>query len=111
MMVIEVVFIKTLMILDDLYKIIKERIKMLPDNSYVAKLYKEGDDRILQKMGEESVEVIIAATNKNKKRIIEEISDLYFMTLVVMATKEIKPEDVFKELKKKRKKKNIIGKS
>lgn len=93
------------MILDDLYRIIKERIKTLPDNSYVAKLYKEGVDRILQKMGEESVEVLIAATNKNKKRIIEEMADLYFITLLVMATKGISPDDIFEELKKRIKKK------
>lgn len=91
------------MILDDLYKLIKERIKTLPDNSYVAKLYKEGNDRILQKMGEESVEVLIAAMNKNKKRIVEEMADLYFMTLLVMTVKGISPEDVYKELKKRKK--------
>lgn len=91
------------MILDDLYKLIKERIKTLPNNSYVAKLYKEGNDRILQKMGEESVEVLIAAMNKNKKRIVEEMADLYFMTLLVMTVKGISPEDVYKELKKRKK--------
>lgn len=91
------------MILDDLHIIIKERIKTLPDNSYVAKLYKEGEDRILQKMGEESVEVLIAATNENKKRIVEEMADLYFMTLLVMAIKGISPDDIFEELKKRKK--------
>lgn len=91
------------MILEDLFQIIKVRIKSLPDNSYIAKLYKQGDDRILQKMGEETIEVVIAATNKNKKRIIEEMADLYFMTLLVMAIKGISPDDVYKELEKRRK--------
>ena len=91
------------MILEDLFKIIKERIKTLPDNSYVAKLYKQGNDRILQKLGEESIEVVIAATNKNKKRITEEMADLYFMTLLVMAIKGISLDDVYKELEKRRK--------
>lgn len=89
--------------LERLYSIIRNRIKELPDNSYVASLYKKGEDAILQKIGEEITEVILAAKGKNKKRIVEEISDLYFMSLVLLAVKGIPINDVFTELEKRRK--------
>lgn len=91
------------MTLKKLYSIIRQRIEALPENSYVATLFRQGVDAILQKIGEEATEVIIAAKGKNKQRIIEEMSDLYFMSLLVMAIKGISPDDVYKELEKRRK--------
>ena len=56
------------MTIDKLYKIIKNRRLKMPKDSYVASLFRAGQDRIIQKIGEEATEVIIAAKNKNKKR-------------------------------------------
>ena len=70
-------------ILDELYKIIKKRIKEMPANSTVATLVKKGEDRVIQKVGEEAIEVIVAAKGTSKKRIIEEMADLYFMTIIL----------------------------
>jgi len=86
--------------LEELYTIIRKRIKKLPEDSYVASLVKQGEDRIIQKVGEEAVEVVVAAKGKSKKRIIEEMADLYFMTLVLLAAKGIELTDVFGELEK-----------
>jgi phosphoribosyl-ATP pyrophosphohydrolase len=47
-------------VVERLYKIIEERKKELPENSYTAKLFKKGEDKILQKVGEEAVETILA---------------------------------------------------
>lgn len=89
--------------LEELYAIIRKRISELPDNSYVASLYKKGEDAILQKIGEEATEVIIAAKGKKKQRVIEEIADLYFMSLVLLVAEEISLEKIYQELKKRRK--------
>lgn len=92
--------------LNEIYLIIKDRIKRLPKNSRVAKMYLEGEDRIIQKVGEEAVEVVIAAKGKDKNRIIEEIADLWFMTLVLMAVKDITPSQINKELERRKSFKN-----
>ena len=88
------------MTLDELYKIIEDRKKKIPANSYVASLFKEGADRIIQKVGEESTEVIIAAKNEGKERIISEIADLIFHLLVMMSLFKITPSDILKELRR-----------
>lgn len=88
------------MTLDDLYKTIEDRKEKMPKNSYVASLFRDGEDRILQKVGEESVEVIIAAKNESKQRIISEVADLIFNLLVMLSLYKIKPSDILKELMK-----------
>ncbi len=60
------------MTINQLYKIIESRKKEMPEKSYVASLFKEGKDKIIQKLGEESTEVIIAAKNESKIRIISQ---------------------------------------
>ncbi len=90
--------------LDKLYKIIAKRQKELPDNSYVTNLTIQGENRILQKIGEEATEVIIAAKNKNRRKIIAEVADLYFHLLLLLAVKKITLEEVYLELEKRRKK-------
>ncbi len=84
--------------LEELYKIIEDRKEKMPKNSYVASLFKRGRDRIIQKVGEESTEVIIAAKNESKKRIISEISDLIFHLLILMVNYNIKLSEVLDEL-------------
>lgn len=91
------------MTLEELYKIIEDRKKKMPENSYVASLFREGPDKIIQKVGEESTEVIIAAKNESKERIISEIADLIFHLLIMMSLFEIKPRDILKELNKRKK--------
>ena len=94
------------MFLEELLKTIKERVKKQPEGSYVASLYKEGLDSIAQKVGEEGVEVVIASKNKNRKRQISEISDLFFHTLVLMTTLGISLKDIDNELEKRMGKRN-----
>jgi phosphoribosyl-ATP pyrophosphohydrolase len=90
------------MTLEELYKIIEERKKSKPDNSYVASLLQKGRDRIVQKIGEEATEVIIAVKNRRKKEIIEETADLWFHSLIMLASLDITPEDIFEELERRK---------
>jgi len=85
---------------EELYKIIEDRKEKMPKESYVASLFREGKDRIIQKVGEESTEVIIAAKNEGKKRIISEVADLIFHILVMLSSFGVKFEEVLEELAK-----------
>lgn len=87
---------------DQLYSKIQQRIKTLPKDSYVANLYKQGNDRILQKVGEEAVELLIAGKGKKKKRMIEETADLCFMILIFLAAKKIDLKSILQELERRK---------
>ena len=86
----------------DLYNLIKKRKKEMPKNSYTADLFRAGNDRIIQKVGEEAVEVVIAAKNGNKKEIISETADLWFNLLILLVANNISIEEITKELEKRR---------
>lgn len=91
------------MTLEELYKIIEDRKKNMPENSYVTSLFRDGNDRIIQKVGEEATEVIIAAKNESKERVVSEVADLFFHLLIMLSSFEIKPDEIFKELDKRNK--------
>lgn len=90
--------------LEKLYKIITSRKKEMSEKSYVSSLFTEGEDRIIQKVGEEAVEVVIAAKGTERERLISEMADLWFHSLVLLASKNITPNDIFNELEKRDKK-------
>ncbi|MBI2086435.1 phosphoribosyl-ATP diphosphatase [Candidatus Daviesbacteria bacterium] len=81
------------------YNIIEDRKDKRPKGSYIISLFNEGGDRIAQKVGEEAIEVIVAAKNESKQRIISEVADLFFHTLILLSSKNIKLSDILKELK------------
>ncbi len=89
--------------LQRLSSIIKERKEKLPEHSYTTKLFREGENRIIQKFGEESVEVMIAAKNNDREEIINEVSDLLYHLLVLLEEKEIKLSEVAANLEKRHK--------
>ncbi len=84
--------------INKLLEIIKDRKQKMPKDSYVASLFRLGGDKIVQKVGEEAIEVVIAAKNKNKKRIISEVADLLFHLLVLLVLSDITLSDIEKEL-------------
>ena len=79
----------SVLFLEYLFKLIKQRKIEMPENSYTSKLFQRGSDRIIQKVGEEAVETVIAAKNKDKEEVIYETSDLLFHLLVMLADQEI----------------------
>lgn len=83
-----------------IYKIIENRKKEMPNGSYAASLFKKGKDKIIQKVGEEATEVVIASKNGNKKQIIYESTDLLFHLLVLLNLFDISPNDIMNELQK-----------
>ena len=90
------------MVLDDLYEIIKERKVNAEEGSYTKYLFNKGIDKILKKVGEECTEVIISAKENDK----DEICDLTYHILVLMAEKEINLGELNNELSKRRNKIN-----
>jgi phosphoribosyl-ATP pyrophosphohydrolase len=89
--------------LNELYTILKDRKTANPAQSYTARLFQEGEDEIIKKIGEEAIEVILAAKGQGEARIIEEISDLVYHTMVLMVAKDISLAQVSDELEKRRK--------
>ena len=69
-----------------------------PDKSYVARLFAKGPDAILKKIGEEATETVMAAKDGDRQRIVAEMADLWFHTMVALAQFGLKPQDVLDEL-------------
>jgi len=90
-------------IISELYAVISKRIKEKVEGSYTYLLHKKGTEEVLKKLGEEAVEVIIGARYQDKERLISEIADLLYHLLVLMVEKKVLPEDVFYELRSRRK--------
>lgn len=86
--------------LSELFEVILTRKKELPEKSYTTKLFKEGENRIIQKVGEEAVETIIAAKNHDKNEIINETSDLLFHLFVMLADQGISINEISDNLRK-----------
>jgi phosphoribosyl-AMP cyclohydrolase / phosphoribosyl-ATP pyrophosphohydrolase len=86
--------------LDDL---IHKRRSELPDKSYTSQLFRQGADRIIQKVGEEATEVIIAAKNQNKNEIIYESADLLYHLTVLLTEYDLSLIDVVQELESRNK--------
>ena len=86
--------------LENLFQIIEKKAKSKDKKSYTKFPLKKGKNKIAQKVGEESSELIIDYLNGTKKRTIEEASDLIYHVMVLLYSKKIKLNDVKKELKK-----------
>jgi phosphoribosyl-ATP pyrophosphohydrolase len=73
-----------------------------PSASYVARLFSKGDDAILKKLGEEATEVVMAAKDArhggDAAKLVGEVADLWFHSLVLLAHFELGPADVIAEL-------------
>lgn len=87
-------FSTTLGFLDGLIELINERAKTNDSNSYTAQLLSDGINRCAQKVGEEAIETVIAATNGDKEELINESSDLIFHLLVLLKACELSFYDV-----------------
>jgi len=91
--------------LAEVAKILEERKSAEAGSSYVASLYDKGLDAILKKVGEEATEVVMAAKDaqtdaQKKDKIVYEVADLWFHTLVLLTQQNLHPDDVLKELER-----------
>jgi phosphoribosyl-ATP pyrophosphohydrolase len=91
------------MTLNDLYQLILDRQANPRPGSYTNSLFDSGLPRMAQKVGEEATEVVVAALAQQNDRLIEELADLTYHTLVLMAAKGLTPADVLAELEKRHK--------
>ncbi|HSB68557.1 MAG TPA: bifunctional phosphoribosyl-AMP cyclohydrolase/phosphoribosyl-ATP diphosphatase HisIE [Candidatus Methylomirabilis sp.] len=85
-------------ILLDVYRVIQDRKAHPPEGSYVASLLAKGSDQILKKIAEEAAEVLLAAKSGDRKQIVYEMADLWFHALVLLAERDILPDEIAQEL-------------
>ena len=90
------------MTLNDLYATILDRKLNPKPGSYTNSLFDSGLPRMAQKVGEEGTEVVVAALAQDNARLAEEIADLTYHVLVLMAAKGLGPQDVADELAKRK---------
>ncbi|MFC1602884.1 phosphoribosyl-ATP diphosphatase [Pseudomonadota bacterium] len=86
--------------LEKLAQVLEARKESDPDSSYVAGLYAKGLDAILKKIGEEATETVMAAKDGDAEKIVYEVADLWFHTMVLLASQGLKPQDVLQELER-----------
>ena len=88
------------MTLDELFAIIEDRKNHPQPGSYTYQLMEKGEDAVLQKVGEEAVEVLLAAKGQGNQRVIEETADLFYHTLVLLSSRGQTLKDVQAELQR-----------
>ncbi len=86
------------MTLTDLFEIVQARKTNPPPDSYTARLLAAGEDEIVKKVGEEAVEVILAVKGQGEARVISEVADLLYHTLVLLAARDLTLAEVEAEL-------------
>lgn len=86
--------------LETLEQVLQKRKAELPEKSYTANLFREGEDRILKKVIEESGEVLLAAKNHNHGEIVHESADLIFHLIVLLVHEGVSLQDIVHELEK-----------
>ncbi|MCY4549920.1 MAG: phosphoribosyl-ATP diphosphatase [Defluviicoccus sp.] len=85
-------------VLGRLYAAIEDRKDADPETSYTARLFARGPEKIAQKLGEEAVETVIAATAGHRREVVTESADLLYHLLVAWAWAGIEPGEVWAEL-------------
>ncbi|MCG8491769.1 MAG: phosphoribosyl-ATP diphosphatase [Sneathiellales bacterium] len=84
--------------LDRLFETITERKNADPESSYTAKLYSKGTAKIAQKVGEEGVELALAAVQKNRDEVISESADLFYHMFVLWSDAGVDPQEIYAKL-------------
>lgn len=87
-----------LLFLSELSDFIEKRHEEMPEGSYTTSLFKDGLNRMAQKVGEEALELVIEATNGSNERLIYEGSDMLYHLIVLLTSKGLRIEDMAREL-------------
>ena len=87
-----------LLFLTELQDFINKRHEEMPESSYTTSLFRDGLNRMAQKVGEEALEAVIEATNGTNDRLIYEASDMFYHLIVLLTSKGLRIEDIAKEL-------------
>ena len=86
--------------LERLADVIDSRRTGDPDKSYVARLFHKGRDAMLKKVGEEATEVVMAGKDGDPTKLVYEVADLWFHSMIVLAEAGLRPADVIQELRR-----------
>ncbi|MDX1614242.1 MAG: phosphoribosyl-ATP diphosphatase [Candidatus Promineifilaceae bacterium] len=89
-------------ILHELFAVIESRRDAPHADSYTSQLLAAGDDRVLRKVGEEALEVILAAKGESDERLAEEMADLFYHALVLLVARGVTLNQVEAELQRRR---------
>lgn len=87
-----------LLFLTELQDFINKRHEEMPEGSYTTSLFKDGLNRMAQKVGEEALEAVIEATNGTNERLIYEVSDMFYHLIVLLTSKGLRIENIAQEL-------------
>ena len=90
-------------VIDELFAVIQDRKRELPEGSYTTRLFHEGVDRISQKVIEEAGETAIAGVKGDVEGLVGEVADLVYHTLVLLSASGVKPDQVWERLRERRK--------
>ena len=86
-----------------LFDVIENRKNNPTEKSYTSSLFAEGLPKIAQKVGEEGTEVVVAALAQEDQRLIEEVADLTYHTLVLLSARGLTPAHILAELERRHK--------
>ncbi|MFD1597964.1 phosphoribosyl-ATP diphosphatase [Halobellus rarus] len=88
-------------VLDELFATIEDRKETLPEGSYTASLFthEKGENAVLEKLGEETTETILAAKDDDEEELLAESADLVYHLLVLLAMEDVTLEDLRTELR------------
>jgi phosphoribosyl-ATP pyrophosphohydrolase len=89
-------------VIDELTAVLRERQAYPVADSYTAQLLAAGEDEIVKKIGEEAIELILAAKGQGNQRLIEEMADLVYHSLVLLVSRDLSWQDITSELVKRR---------
>ncbi len=89
--------------LSEVFKIIRDRRDNPTEGSYTCSLFKDGDNKILKKLGEETAEVVMACKDDNPEDIASEVADLFYHTLVALAHHQVDIREVYRKLQERMK--------
>ena len=89
--------------LSQLFETIQARRTSMPEGSYTAHLLASGEGEILRKIKEESLELVAAAEEEGDRRTVEELADLFYHCLVLLAARDLSLEELEIELRRRRK--------
>jgi phosphoribosyl-ATP pyrophosphohydrolase len=91
-------------VLDEVFAVIEDRKETLPEDSYTASLFthEKGENAVLEKLGEETTELLLAAKDDDHDEIAHESADIVYHLLVLLAMKDMDLEDLRAELAERR---------
>ncbi|MFC7027229.1 phosphoribosyl-ATP diphosphatase [Halomicroarcula sp. GCM10025324] len=91
-------------VIDELFAVIEDRKETLPEDSYTASLFthEKGENAVLEKLGEETTELILAAKDDDHDELAHEAADIVYHMLVLLAMKDMDVGDLREELAKRR---------